>query len=40
MNNIKFYPFSDKTEAFAPKPQPASRYIPEWYKQPPGFIGD
>ena len=40
MNRIKFYPFNDKTAMFAPKPEPASKFIPEWYRQQPGFIGD
>ncbi len=35
---IKFYPFSDKTIEFAPKPIPASRLVPQWYKQQPGEI--
>jgi len=33
MNQIKFYPFDKTTEIFAPKPVPASKMIPEWYKK-------
>lgn len=32
MPNIRFYPFSEATESFAPLPKPASRYVPDWYK--------
>jgi hypothetical protein len=40
MNEIKFYPFSEKTSMFAPQPAPAAKFIPEWYKKQPAFIGD
>lgn len=35
---IKFYPFSEKILDFAPEPKPASKYMPEWYRQQPGLI--
>lgn len=38
MNNIMFYPFNQKTKDFAPEPFPASRAVPDWYKQQPGTI--
>jgi hypothetical protein len=37
---IKFYPFSEQTEKFAPQPYPASRAVPSWYKAQPGTISD
>lgn len=40
MKKISFYPFSDKTESFAPKPIPASKMIPEWYKKQPGSVNE
>jgi len=40
MNKIKFYPFSEKTQAFAPEPIPASRLVPKWYRDQPGSIDD
>jgi len=40
MNNIKFYPFSEKTQSFTPEPVPASKMVPEWYKRQPGSIDD
>jgi hypothetical protein len=40
MKKIKFYPFSDKTEAFAPAPTPAGRMVPEWYKKQPGSVNE
>ena len=40
MNKVSFYPFSDKTEVFVPKPEPSIKSMPDWYKQQPGFIGD
>lgn len=33
MNIIKFYPFSEGTLEFAPRPEPASRFLPAWYKK-------
>lgn len=35
---IKFYPFSDKVMDFTPEPKPASKAMPEWYRQQPGSI--
>lgn len=32
MPNINFYPFNSAIEQFAPPPKPASKYVPEWYK--------
>lgn len=32
MSVIKFYPFSEDTVEFAPPPKPASKFVPEWYK--------
>lgn len=32
---IKFHPFNEQTTDFADSPKPASRYIPEWYKNQP-----
>ena len=40
MPTIRFYPFSTSTEAFVPKPMPAARVVPQWYKQQPGNKGD
>ena len=40
MNKVTFYPFSEKTESFVPRPEPSSKCMPEWYKKQPGFIGD
>jgi hypothetical protein len=37
-NVIKFYPLNDKIVDFAPEPKPASKAIPEWYRQQPGSI--
>lgn len=37
---IKFYPYSEMTMEFAPKPMPGVRYVPEWYKLQPGSIND
>lgn len=39
-NKIYFYPFSEKTTAFAPKPVPASRALPEWYKAQPAATNE
>lgn len=40
MNKISFYPFSDKTSQFAPKPVPGTKLVPEWYKRQPGTIDE
>mgnify|MGYP006267068755 CR=1 FL=1 len=34
-NHIYFYPFSERTMAFTPKPIPASKAVPDWYKAQP-----
>lgn len=34
-NKIYFYPFNERTAAFAPKPIPASKALPDWYKSQP-----
>lgn len=36
MNKVKFYPFNKNTMLLAPKPIPATRMLPEWYKKKPG----
>lgn len=38
MNKIRFYPYSENTSLFAPIPEPASRFLPEWYKKTPSTI--
>jgi hypothetical protein len=40
MNKIKFYPFSQSTTEFAPKPYPASKAIPDWYRSQPSVINE
>lgn len=40
MPTIKFYPFSELSQEFCPKPKPAAKFIPEWYKIQPGSKGD
>jgi hypothetical protein len=40
MANIKFYPFNQETVDFTPKPQPAYKDLPDWYKLQPGYAGD
>jgi hypothetical protein len=40
MPKISFYPFSEKTEKFAPPPFPASKAVPDWYKAQPGTINE
>jgi hypothetical protein len=40
MNKIKFYPFNEKTAMFAPPPEPSLKFIPDWYKKQPAFIGN
>ena len=32
---IGFHPFSDKTSNFAEPPKPASKNVPDWYRQQP-----
>lgn len=38
MKKIKFYPFSEDTSVFAPTPEAASKFLPEWYKKTPSVI--
>lgn len=38
MKKIKFYPFSSDTEIFAPLPEPASKFLPDWYKKMPATV--
>lgn len=38
MNIIRFYPFNEGTLEFAPKPEPASKFLPNWYKKMPATI--
>ncbi len=40
MAKIKFYPFSDKIVNFVEPPQPATKYVPEWYRKQPSQIDD
>lgn len=40
MSIISFYPFNEKTMSFAPEPIPASRAVPNWYKQQAGTIDE
>lgn len=37
-NIIRFYPYSEETIQFAEPPQPASRFVPDWYKRQPGIV--
>jgi hypothetical protein len=38
MKKISFYPFSEGTLALAPKPELASKFLPNWYKKTPSVI--
>jgi len=40
MNIIKFYPFNEGTFEFAPQPEPASKFLPSWYKKMPATINN
>jgi hypothetical protein len=40
MSKIKFYPFNEGTSSFAPPPKPASKLLPNWYKEQPASVGD
>jgi hypothetical protein len=40
MEPIKFYPFSEQTKLFAPHPEPAFKYLPDWYKAQPATLDD
>jgi hypothetical protein len=37
-NIIKFYPLNEDVPAFVPEPMPASKALPQWYKDTPGSI--
>jgi hypothetical protein len=37
---IGFHPFSDKTSSFAEPPKPASKSMPEWYRQQPAVVNE
>lgn len=40
MAKIRFYAFSKETETFAPRPTPAVKSTPEWYKKQKTYFGD
>lgn len=40
MPKIKFYQYSENTSAYADMPQPASRFVPDWYRKQRGTIDD
>lgn len=40
MPTIKFLPFNEQTAAFAPAPEPASKFLPEWYKKQPAYMDE
>jgi hypothetical protein len=40
MAKVKFYPFNQETIDMSPKPTPASKNIPQWYKKQPAYGGD
>ena len=40
MNNIRFYPFSEQTAGFTPEPKPATRFMPEWYRNQPASVSE
>jgi hypothetical protein len=37
---IKFLPFSEQTLEFASPPEPATKFLPEWYRRQPAAIDD
>jgi hypothetical protein len=37
---IKFYQYSESTSAYADMPQPASKFVPDWYRKQRGSISD
>lgn len=37
---IRFYPFNESTSLFAPKPVPASKMVPEWYRKQPAVVNN
>ena len=40
MSKVKFYPFGAQTASFVPKPIPATKNIPDWYKRQRGEVDD
>ncbi len=40
MPKISFYQYSESTSAYADMPQPASKFVPEWYRKQRGTIND
>lgn len=40
MPKIKFYQYSENTSAYADMPQPASKFVPDWYRKQRGTIND
>ena len=40
MKIIKFYPYSEETKAFSPRPILSSKALPEWYKKTPSVINN
>jgi hypothetical protein len=40
MKIIKFYPYDEETNVFAPRPVLASKALPEWYKKTPSVINN
>jgi hypothetical protein len=37
MKKITFVPTNEKAQLLVPRPQPAKKYVPEWYKNIPGY---
>jgi hypothetical protein len=37
---VSFYSFSKETEVFTPKPTPATRQVPDWYKNQNAYFGN
>lgn len=40
MPKVKFYSFSKETEVIAPKPTPAVKHTPSWYKEQASYFGN
>jgi len=40
MPKIKFYQHSESTSAYTDPPQPASKFVPEWYRKQKGTVND
>lgn len=40
MPKIKFYQYSENTSAYAEMPQPASKFVPDWYRKQKGSVSD